>query len=423
MARRVLLATMNVGGGHTALRDSFATALQTIDPEQRRYEGVCWDSSDEFTAKLYAFVIHRAPWLQQPIYDASNTRWGMRLAASSPGMQEEARQALVDLKPDVIMSSHLMLSTMFAQAKRQLRLATPVVTAVPDYGEPTSGFFPMQEDLRGDYVVVMDRKPQLHYLYDRRLPSWQVHYSGFLTRPPFAQVAAQLRGPHLSIEQRQVLISQLATQYPEIRRVDLHKPTVLFVGGSAWTEKTEPLMDELLAEPWTLQKMNAIVVCGKNELFHAKLQQKLNRQNRFVVLGQVKPDVMAQLMGLSDVPLLGSLAPATMQELLDTRCGPLLLFHYIRGTELAHIPYIEDNDLGLYEPSPRRMLELLKQATGLAPAGERIAKLLTTFAPRAAEIRRANVERALKLADFLDTTLPGAQAEHQSPERAHLMAS
>ena len=53
------------------------------------------------------------------------------------------------------------------------------------------------------------------------------------------------------------------------------------------------------------------------------------------VFGFVAPEVLAALMGLADVPVLGSLAPATLQELLEVGLGPLLLFHFIPGSERA----------------------------------------------------------------------------------------
>ena len=40
MTRRVLLASLNAGGGHNALRDSFASALARVDPDQKQFERV-----------------------------------------------------------------------------------------------------------------------------------------------------------------------------------------------------------------------------------------------------------------------------------------------------------------------------------------------------------------------------------------------
>ena len=39
-----------------------------------------------------------------------------------------------------------------------------------------------------------------------------------------------------------------------------------------------------------------------------------------------------------------------MQELLEVRCGPLLVHRFIPGTEAPHVRYVEENRIGLYEP-------------------------------------------------------------------------
>jgi processive 1,2-diacylglycerol beta-glucosyltransferase len=114
---------------------------------------------------------------------------------------------------------------------------------------------------------------------------------------------------------------------------------------------------------------------------------------------------MASLMALADVPVLGSLAPATMQELLELRCGPLLLHNIIPGTEEPHIPYIERNQVGVYEPRPRQMVELIAEVSALQPASGRMGSLLEVFPARAAAIREENRARAARLADFLDTVV------------------
>ena len=148
-------------------------------------------------------------------------------------------------------------------------------------------------------------------------------------------------------------------------------PTLIFLGGSAWTEKTLPVMDRLLANEAFLDRLNVIVVAGKNEAFETTLRARVGQAPRFSVFGFVDAKLMAELQAVADVPVLGSLAPASMQELLETRCGPLMLFHYIPGTEDAHVEHIREQEIGLFEPDPDAMVDLLMQATGFKPAASR----------------------------------------------------
>jgi hypothetical protein len=106
-------------------------------------------------------------------------------------------------------------------------------------------------------------------------------------------------------------------------------------------------------------------------------------------------------MGIADIPILGSLAPATLHELLETELGPLLLFHYIPGAERSHVSYLEAQRLGVYEPDPPAMLQVVREAVGLARVSPRVALVKDGFRDRARELRRRSMERAMELPSFL----------------------
>ena len=95
----------------------------------------------------------------------------------------------------------------------------------------------------------------------------------------------------------------------------MERPTLLFLGGSAWTSKTAPVLRAVLADPDLRALANIVVVAGRDAVFEARLRA-LEEENLHV-FGFVAPAVLAALMGLADVPILGSLAPATLQELLE----------------------------------------------------------------------------------------------------------
>ena len=64
MTRRVLLASLNAGGGHHALRDSFAAALGRVDPGPQRLEPVVWTSADRFIDRFYSVCFRFLPRFQ-----------------------------------------------------------------------------------------------------------------------------------------------------------------------------------------------------------------------------------------------------------------------------------------------------------------------------------------------------------------------
>ncbi|MGZ6077521.1 MAG: hypothetical protein ACXWK6_06925 [Myxococcaceae bacterium] len=198
--------------------------------------------------------------------------------------------------------------------------------------------------------------------------------------------------------------------HPEFASFQLHRPTLLFMGGSAWTYKTWPVLDRVLADPGLREAANVVIVAGRDRAFEARLRPRV--RDGVHVFGFVTPDVLATLMGLADAPVLGSLAPATLQELLEVGLGPLLLFHFIPGSERPHVGYIESQRLGLYIPRIEEMLECLREVVGLRPTSEALARARDGFRERARLLRTRGAERALQLPRFLDQVLGAPRTTH-----------
>ncbi|MGA9526198.1 MAG: hypothetical protein WBV82_32360 [Myxococcaceae bacterium] len=401
--KRVLLGSMPVGGGHNALRDSFLTVLKHQDPRGGAFHPITFNSQDTRVRAFYEYCVHHAPWSQGLVYRFGRARWGVRvLVPLNRGLLEEAKETLVRERPDVVVSTHFLLSMMFARARRELGLNVSIVSAIPDYGEFPLIFCPDAEDVRADYFVAMEQSTYDCLLNEYQVPREQAHLSGFLPRQPFLDVSKAFGSEaRFTGEKKRQLFERLKAERPEFAHADPDLPTVIFLGGSAWTEKALPVIERLLENPAFLDRINVVVVCGNNEAFENLLRARAGQNPSFSIFGFVDAKLMAELQSVADVPVLGSLAPASMQELLETRCGPLMLFHYIPGTEDAHVAHIRDQEIGLFEPDPDAMLDLLMQATGYKQAGERMASLLRSFPVRAQAIRNENVTRALKFGKFL----------------------
>ncbi len=407
MTRRVLLASLNAGGGHHALRDSFAAALARADPDRQQLEPVVWTSADRFIDWFYSVCVRFLPRFQGTIVDLSSRRWALRTAmALSPQLHAEAVAYLRAHRLDLLVTTHPVQAIMFAQVRHELRLQMPLVGAVPDYGVPASGYYPALPRLRADALIVMEESTLEHY---RALgvPEERLHLSGFLTREPFVRVGARLRGEGRDTA-RAALRAEVAATDPAFEAFDLQRPTLLFLGGSAWTVKTEPVLEAVLADGGLREAANVVVVAGRDRAFENRVRARAG--TGLHVFGFVAPDVLAALMGLADVPVLGSLAPATLQELLEVGLGPLLLFHFIPGSERAHVGYIESQRLGLYVPGPAEMLRNIRAVVGLEPASDALAQARDGFRERARLLRTRSVERALQLPRFLERMMEAPRA-------------
>ena len=401
MTRRVLLASLNAGGGHHALRDSFATALAR-DPEQPRLDPRVWTSADHFIDRFYSVCVRFLPRFQGKIVELSGQPWAVKTAmALSPQLRTEALSLLRREQFDLLVTTHPMQSMTFAEVRRELGLATPLVLAVPDYGVPATGYHPPLPALRSDALIVMEESTLEHYR-SLGVPEDRLHLSGFLTREPFVRVGARLRAERRDTA-RAALKAEVVAAQPDFARFDLSRPALLFLGGSAWTVKTEPVLEAVLADPALREAANVVIVAGRDRAFETRLRSRA--ADGLHVFGFVAPEVLAALMGLAEVPVLGSLAPATLQELLEVGLGPLLLFHFIPGSERAHVGYIDSQRLGLYQPDAGEMLHRIREVLGLEVPSNQLARACDGFRERARLLRSRSVERALQLPRFLERML------------------
>jgi hypothetical protein len=399
MTRRVLLASLNAGGGHHALRDSFAAALARVDPEQQRLGPLVWTSADRFIDWFYSVCVRFLPRFQGKIVELSSQPWALRTAmALSPQLRTEALALLRRESVDLLVTTHPVQSMSFAQVRRELGLTTPLVLAVPDYGVPPSVYHPPLPALRSDALIVMEESTLEHYR-SLGVPEDRLHLSGFLTREPFVRVGARLRAEGRDTA-RAAFKAEVVAAQPDFARFDLSRPTVIFLGGSAWTVKTEPVLEAVLGDEELREAANVVVVAGRDRAFEARLRARTAAGLH--VFGFVAPEVLAALMGLAQVPVLGSLAPATLQELLEVGLGPLLLFHFIPGSERAHVGYIDGQRLGLYVPGRSEMLHRIREMLDLEAPSDPLARAREGFRERARLLRSRSVERALQLSRFLE---------------------
>src|SRR5262249_31859725 len=260
-ARRVLLASINAGGGHHALRDSSDAVLQRVDPAQDTIEPVVWTSADRSVNWFYTVCVRFLPRFQDQMVEISGQRWAMETAMKlAPRLVREATALLTSQRYDLITTTHALHGMVFARVRHTLGLTTRVVTAVPDYGAPARGYYPAYPGLRPDALIVLEESTVEHYR-SLGVPENRLPLSGFLTREPFVQVGARLRSEGTQ-GVRLALRAEAAESHPELAASSFRPPTVLFLGGSAWTVKTEPVLEAVLADRELRRTANVVGGAG-----------------------------------------------------------------------------------------------------------------------------------------------------------------
>lgn len=145
-----------------------------------------------------------------------------------------------------------------------------------------------------------------------------------------------------------------------------------------------------------------VVLAGRDASFETELLTLHGGKAGFVVSGFLPHRLLARLYALTDVPVMGSIAHSTLQEMLELRCGPLLVHRVIPGTEPPYLSFLERERLGLFEPNPDAMTQLVVEALGLAPASLTWRSLKKGYSERAKRLRDEQKRLAPRLVSELE---------------------
>ncbi len=331
--KRILILMSKTGGGHLAS----AEALKAVF-EQRygdAFEVTIIDLlMDDFpwplreVPKSYGWVANRTPWLWGTIWRTGKRPMMARRLMNSVARASVARvtAAIARHQPDLIVSVHPLVQEPTLWALRRLKRQIPYAIVVTDLTTAHSLWFHpaavrcfvgSEETYRLALAVGM--RPEQMRLY------------GLPVRPVFAlppRPVAELR-------------AELG--------MDPDLPAVLLVGGGEGIGRVgeiAPVVAAALARSGKARGQMA-VICGRNRRLLAALQRE-----RWPVPVQLRAFVanMPDWMAACDC-IVTKAGPGTIVEAL-IRGLPILLSGYIPGQEEGNVPFVVQNDVGVYSEDP-----------------------------------------------------------------------
>lgn len=397
---RVVFASVAAGGGHHTVRDALWRAVAAADPDGTRVTAERWTAEAGFDG-FYRWCVKHG--LQGLVYwpnrFVSASAW--LAALTNPRLLKDALAFMRRAPPDVVVSTHLVLTAALVFARWWVGAPTRVVGVIPDYGRPDPGFFPRSRWLRPDATWV-NGEDTFDFIDSHRLAQpGEVSLLGTVVTEDFTgvrQAIAAAGGRTLALKRR--WREALVREWPALEALDLAQPTVAFYGGSGFAAAARAVMDALMARAEAGARFNVVVLCGRDDALRASLDAAYAGRPGFAAVGFLSHALLAQLYGLTDVPVMGSLAHSTLQELLETTTGPLLVYRVIPGTEPPYLDYLARHRLGTFEPDTARMTALVLDAVGVT-AGVRWAGLAQGFSQRALALRDASRGRAGRVLEQL----------------------
>lgn len=400
---RVVFASVHAGGGHNTVRDALVRSVTRQDPQHQRIVPIAWTAANGFDT-FYRFCVQ---WnLQGLVFWLTNFSLSAWFATVlNPRLLMELFALLKAQKPDIVVSTHVQLTACFQLVRWLLKSKTRIINVIPDYGAPTPTFFPSIRAFRADATLV--NGPDTFEVVSAKAAPNEVFRIGTLVSEAFDELGVETRSAAHKDQWRR----ELAEAIPDLLRLDASKPVVTFFGGSGFASGCRPVIDRLVHHPDLGSKFSMVVLAGRDAQFETELLTLHGGKPGFFVLGFIPHPMLARLYALTDVPVMGSIAHSTLQEMLEMRCGPLLVHRVIPGTEPPYLQFLERERLGLYEPNPEAMSALVLEAVGVSSASLTLRSLKQGFAGRAKKLREEHKAIAPKLISQLE------QAAGREPSR------
>jgi processive 1,2-diacylglycerol beta-glucosyltransferase len=270
-------------------------------------------------ARFYLWLIRRAPWLWDFVYDhpvvaSLAGRWqSLYLRFGSRRLEKR----LGEIRPDVVVCTSAPPMAALLLARQRLGLKWPVAAIVTDYRAHRYWLKP-EADL---YFVASEEAAE--GLRARGIPAHKVKDTGIPIDAAFAQPLERL----------------------EARRrlgLSLEGPVLLLSGGSRGLGRIREAAEALLAR---LPQAQILAACGANEDLRRDLEARLAEDPRVRLFPVIAPAHMHELMAAADF-LIGKAGGVTVAEAMVAGL-PIVIFEPNPGQEAGNAGYLLAHGAGL----------------------------------------------------------------------------
>lgn len=351
------LASVSAGGGHNALRDFLYQELQN----DGRFKCYSFTHSNTSLDKANDYVW---PNLGRAFDILYNTFPNEYVSISSIQLVKECEKFIKEYNPDIVIATYLGISAAFKIVKRSLKLNFIIINAIPDYGIPSDAYLPNRY-LKPDFMMVFDEVAKNGIALKYRFPKEKMLLSGYLANKTFQGYIKEAR-----TKSREDLVKEIQNELGRNYKIIISpkKRTLIVTGGSGGVvNKSFGLLSEIVkyqkSNPTFKEQNQIVIITGRNVNFYKKIlkfhQKKKLEWNNIIPIPWIDHKTYSKLQYLSEFPIMESIAPASMNEMIESECGPLLIHNSRRGPETANVKFVLNNKLGVYLPKKKEALKLI----------------------------------------------------------------
>ncbi len=359
--QNILFLYLKTGGGHLSGAMALAGAMGKLFPREINAipfdplpPGKSWQRT--FLEKGYSTSVNDHPWMYPIAFEFSKLRPVMLFENTmiKNVIRAHLKEKILSDKINKIVILHFLLIQPVYDILKEMDLNLPVVTVVMDPFSPHPYWF-YQKKAK---LIVFSEKVKDRATHHHKLLSDNIFVHPLMLKKEFEKFVPVREIPALKAKYG----------------FDPKRSLLLFAGGGDGIQGVDRFLEQAL-----LQNVNAqiAIVCGKNE----KLKEKCEKVTKKHDATQVKiygfVDFMYNLMNMADL-VVSKGGPATIMETLLLQ-KPLVVVYFIYGQEKGNVDFVVENQVGIYEPNPKKAIRkiktLLEQPEQLKKIKEKIASL------------------------------------------------
>ena len=345
---KILVTSILAGSGHNSFGDFLFNELKkNKDWELVRFihPSKMMDSTYNSTTKhlitIFNFLIEHAPRLAADIFTLSQLN-----------LVDKCIQVINQEKPDCVLSTHHTITALFKISQWFTKNKFLILNTYLDYGAQPSALLPYDLYLRPDYSVVLSKVTMESIKKSTKQKPEYILMAG--RKPQGEFLETDLDTTFSKEKYREKLLKNFSN--PLTKQISSKKTSILIAsGGGGSIQRTQGILNKISQYQKTkielLDKFQFFVICGQNHKFQKKIMKirktKLAWQNIFP-FGWLSPKEYALVQKASDYPILYSMAPATMFELMASDTLPLII-HKVRAMhEKGNVEFVEQSKIGQY---------------------------------------------------------------------------
>jgi UDP-N-acetylglucosamine:LPS N-acetylglucosamine transferase len=412
---KILIVSVNAGGGHTTAMYSLLLSLQRFTPDVSVEHSI---SPNRALEHIHRLAYTKGAYLYNAFYKATAHSTALRKAYFGV-TYSSIRSFYSELAPlldeyDAVISTHFMQTYALLKAKHTLGLPTKIIAYVPDF-DHSCIHVPCYASLCVDAVLaqgplLLEKLAHLYHFAPERLQR-----AGFLPRHTFTDVRV------LSAAQARERVAALDIPLVSHLRPDAF--TVVVTGGSYWTMGLYSVLKHLASCPangaapiFTRPANQILIACGHNtKAYRAYCHLRHTTGLNVIPLPFLPAEQLAAVFRSADATVLASAAPATLYELIEAKAGPLLVHRINPGPEQSNLAFLLQHRLAHYLPNPRELLQVLLR---LSASPQVRAHWQQAFWQAAERERVAARERARQNTELIVRVA----AQHEADPRSWLSA-